>query len=409
MKRSVLFPLILTANVLWPQSVQAQIGNQFVVVGANGTVLTSSNGITWVRRTTVTSNQLNSVVAAGSQLVAVGNGGTVITSPNGVNWMIRSPGIMTNLNSVTWTGSQLVAVGDNSMVLSSHDGINWSVRNPGIGSDFRLLSGVWNGNKLVCVGGGVTAVNSCPWIIITSPDGISWNNVSSGNCLLLCITWTGSQFVAGGTDWIGLGMTLSPFLLTSSDGNSWGIHYAQPYLISIVWNGSQMVGAAVTRGCINISYDLNTWTEISGISGICCVNYGNGLNIAVGEKGSIQTSPDAVIWTSENSGTTNSLRSVIWASNTSIKPVPITTAAANTALQINTHSSLLSIILPSPMLNGTVDLAVYSASGRVVMRKRVAAVTERFSLPAAGLATGAYVLSVKDGNRQKAVRFVVTR
>ncbi|MBN2037644.1 MAG: hypothetical protein JW768_12960 [Chitinispirillaceae bacterium] len=86
-----------------------------------------------------------------------------------------------------------------------------------------------------------------------------------------------------------------------------------------------------------------------------------------------------------------------------------TTPLVNTVLKVQARSSLLTISLPSSMVNRPVDLIVYSPSGRVVMQKRIAHGTERLTLPAPNLALGAYVLAVKDGVQKKAVRFVVVR
>jgi len=61
------------------------------------------------------------------------------------------------------------------------------------------------------------------------------------------------------------------------------------------------------------------------------------------------------------------------------------------------------------MLGKTVDLAVYSASGRVLVKKCVCSGAAQFTLPVPNLAFGAYVLSVNDGNRKSTARFVVVR
>jgi hypothetical protein len=84
-------------------------------------------------------------------------------------------------------------------------------------------------------------------------------------------------------------------------------------------------------------------------------------------------------------------------------------ASINTVLKIQARSSQLAISLPSAMLGKAVDIAVYTASGREVLRKRVPRAADRFTVSAPGLALGAYVLSVHDGSRKSAVRFVIVR
>jgi len=61
------------------------------------------------------------------------------------------------------------------------------------------------------------------------------------------------------------------------------------------------------------------------------------------------------------------------------------------------------------MLGKAVDLAVYSASGRELVRKSVRSAAAEFTLPVPTLAFGAYILAVKDGNRKVTMRFVVLR
>jgi hypothetical protein len=57
-----------------------------------------------------------------------------------------------------------------------------------------------------------------------------------------------------------------------------------------------------------------TWTpRTSGTSDVLYnVTYGNGLFVAVGDYGTILTSPDGVTWTPQTSGTSYSLRGVTY-------------------------------------------------------------------------------------------------
>jgi hypothetical protein len=52
----------------------------FVVVGSGGTILTSSDGVTWTQRTSGTSNRLYGVTYGNGTFVAVG-GGSAPSSP----------------------------------------------------------------------------------------------------------------------------------------------------------------------------------------------------------------------------------------------------------------------------------------------------------------------------------------
>ena len=62
------------------------IGNQFVVVGENGTIFTSSDGLTWEQRTSGTERWLTDITFVDDQWYVSGYQGTLLTSTNLVNW-----------------------------------------------------------------------------------------------------------------------------------------------------------------------------------------------------------------------------------------------------------------------------------------------------------------------------------
>ena len=58
----------------------------FVTVGDNGIILTSSNGISWTKRTSGTTKNLYGVTYGNSTFVTVGDNGTILTSSDGTTW-----------------------------------------------------------------------------------------------------------------------------------------------------------------------------------------------------------------------------------------------------------------------------------------------------------------------------------
>ena len=84
-----------------------------------GTILTSSNGITWTTRTSGTTNSLYGVTWSGTQFVVVGLSGTILTSPDGITWTTRTSGTTNALNGVIWSGTQFVVVGNIGTILTS--------------------------------------------------------------------------------------------------------------------------------------------------------------------------------------------------------------------------------------------------------------------------------------------------
>jgi len=104
-------------------------GATFVVIGANGTLVTSPDGATWTLQTTpVTSSNLNAV-AYGRQFVVVGDTGVIFTSANGLSWTapqtFAPPTPRTSINFLSVTGVTHNSVGGSSYSTVGTQGENW--------------------------------------------------------------------------------------------------------------------------------------------------------------------------------------------------------------------------------------------------------------------------------------------
>jgi len=93
---------------------------------------------------------------------------------------------------------------------TSPDGLKWSRT---LGTTDKMMDVAWNGKVFVAVGsvgGGV----------YSSPDAVTWTKQSlPTNNGFAAITWTGSEFLAGGATGI---------LASSPDGTAWTIHLLDP-------------------------------------------------------------------------------------------------------------------------------------------------------------------------------------
>lgn len=102
-------------------------GSQFVLLGNTGNIATSPDGISWTTRTSGTTVSLNGGATSPTTLVVVGASGTILTSTDGgATWVPRTTGTAMGLNRVVWTGAQFYAVGNAATLLSSPDGITWA-------------------------------------------------------------------------------------------------------------------------------------------------------------------------------------------------------------------------------------------------------------------------------------------
>lgn len=102
--------------------------NLFVVVGANGVILTSPDARSWTRRTSGSTAVLSGATDWPGGFIVSGQNGVLLGSANGSSWSARTSGTSRWLWRVRWLNGRLVAVGEAGTVLTSTDGVVWSVR-----------------------------------------------------------------------------------------------------------------------------------------------------------------------------------------------------------------------------------------------------------------------------------------
>ncbi len=228
-----------TSNTLWGVA----YGNStFVIVGQAGTILTSSDGITWTSRSG-TSSHLYGVSYTNSTFMAVGESGTILTSSDGITWTLRTSGTSSLLRGVIYGNSTFVAVGDLGTILTSSDGTSWTSRTSGTSNSLR---GITYGNStFMAVGDSGT--------ILTSSDEITWTSQTSGTYnIFLEVIYANSTFVlvgSSGTIYTSSGINIMHFTAepnttygyTISQGDAGAISpsdFVQPSVASLPYTGS---------------------------------------------------------------------------------------------------------------------------------------------------------------------------
>jgi hypothetical protein len=216
-------------------------GNQFVAVGGdqfgNGTILTSSDGITWACQTGP--GYLQSVTWGNNLFVAVGGDNTVLSSTDGMHWTSQISGLWGYLYSVTWGSNRFVIVGLLFTIGTSSDGVVWTEAPISDTVCYILYAVNYGGNQFVAVG--------CAGRIRTSSDAVIWTTQTSGTTnYLYGITYGDSLFVAvgaGGTiltspavninavKWPASTLTTSQGIIISGRTIKYSIHI--PSLVSI--------------------------------------------------------------------------------------------------------------------------------------------------------------------------------
>jgi hypothetical protein len=104
----------------------------WVAVGSSGTILTSSDGLTWTTQKSGSSADLKGVGSITSltnnltshQFIVVGANGTILSSPDAISWTAQNANTKANFNALSAT-NQFLAIGSGGTVVSSLDGITW--------------------------------------------------------------------------------------------------------------------------------------------------------------------------------------------------------------------------------------------------------------------------------------------
>lgn len=102
-----------------------------VIAGNNAEIYYGVNGSNWTLANIVGSpitNTINGSVHANGRFVLVGNAGTILTSTDGITWIQVSSSDLTvsDLNSIYHDGMYFYSVGTNATVIRSMDGLSWS-------------------------------------------------------------------------------------------------------------------------------------------------------------------------------------------------------------------------------------------------------------------------------------------
>lgn len=154
----------------------------FVLTGDRGTILTSANGTNWFTQTSGTTNWVYRVRAVNGRLVAVGEGGLILTSTNGTNWTSLASGTTRLLHAVDYLGDSYYAVGAQGTVLQSGSLTTWT--NLGTLTEKSLYAVAGTSNQIVAVGIEGVALRS---LLAPSLAPVSFTRIarSSGQNLLL--------------------------------------------------------------------------------------------------------------------------------------------------------------------------------------------------------------------------------
>jgi hypothetical protein len=262
----------------------------------------------WTIGTSLSSNNLNSIVLGVSTVanatntgiistyVTVGDAATIFYGTysypdvGGVTGWTQATGLpistSTNLKSVIYDGTRFIALGDDGSVIRSTDytGVTWESA-AAITSTSVMNSMTVGASRYVAVGdGGEIYLNTSAG----ASAGSTWTKENSGTSNnLYKVAYVNSKFIAVGA---------SGTILTSPDGATWTTQTSNlnDDLYGVAYGASKTTTTAVGGG-ISVTTNPGSYT-------------------VVGNSGAVASSPDAINWTAESNTISNgeSFRSICY-------------------------------------------------------------------------------------------------
>jgi hypothetical protein len=264
----------------------------FVAVGANGTILSSANGMNWTARTPSAGyvTTLRAVTAGGGQFVAVGEKGSIVSSANGITWTERPQNAGYNFVDVAYGGGQFAAVGpgpqvpngegggftvNTNIILTSANGAAWLQQSAPVYNANYFLDAIAYGNGRFLINEGGQMIESL--------NGVNWNRITAfATDPLGKLKFAQGKFFQG---------NVQSIRVSSDNGLSWADEAAFSGLgVYSMANGGGYYAAVGTGFGVRYSTNATDWTTriINVPEAWYDVAYGNGRFVAVGGLGAIR-------------------------------------------------------------------------------------------------------------------------
>lgn len=232
-----------------------------------------------------TTETLRDVVAYNGQVVAVGNAGTILKSSDGVTFEKVESGTTADLYAVTRWNSCYMAAGADGTVLYSDLGDSWTLVNTGITDTITGLAGSPECCLAVTYSGrSLTTKNVTDWTLF------EYNTYYGEETAFKGALWTGTIFYAVGED-----KQDGPVIVSTLSGEVWmprnlafynneNLGVGDLVMHGIAWDGQQLF-ASCNKGQLYTMPDCtqcNKMEEI-GLGNLTAIAYNGGKLGAVGE------------------------------------------------------------------------------------------------------------------------------
>ena len=300
------------------------LGTSLLSILAAGAALASAPLDPWQWRNPLPNgNGLSAVTYADGLFVAVGSGGQLDISADGTNWTSRflgpifGAGTNYGFSAIARGNGTWVAVGSAQrtggagsfgLLLTSPDLVNWTPAF--IPENVTSLGGVVYAQGLFVAVGSAYNVDTYEQsaAILTSGDGVHWapQDYSISYPFFSRIIYGNGEFMAAISGIQGV-------MLTSPDGTNWTATASDRFSGLAYRNGLYL--ACHGLGIV-ASTDGRVWTNQVSSFGAEAIAFGNGLFVAAGSGGKLQTSPDGLHWTRRNAVTTETISDLAYGAGT---------------------------------------------------------------------------------------------
>lgn len=233
------------------------------LVGADGVIRTSSDGIVWEESPSGTTATLHALARGGTGWVAAGDG-VALHSLDRRAW---TPGTLpagASIHDVCWAMGRYVAVGERNLIgalFTSLDGLTWTETTPSGQTRGRVTSVATDGTRFLAVGTDngffpkhndlFTSTDGLNWSVATTPENLPWHLITHSSAGWLALT-NGYQ------------------VRRSADGLVWGSVFGESFaFLTALAEDAGRVTVAGTNGVIfdTPSEPLTAtsiWTQRSG-------------------------------------------------------------------------------------------------------------------------------------------------
>ena len=271
-------------------------------------VATTDGGTTWTLETSNsgTGNYLHAVscLPGTTTCTAVGRGGSIVTTSDLLTWTKVTSGVTTMLDSVTCLSTTFCMASGQGGTIDLFNGSTWTPTT-GLGGGV-FLAGVTCLDTSTCYAAGKQGVT-----IATTNGGASWTQQAGGGTT----QQMNSVSCADASTCVAVGNT-GTILRTSNGGQTWLAQTSgtTSALSGVSCRSATTCVAVGAAGTVRNTGDGATWTAATSgttnaLTGVSC-----GAStpcVAVGAAGTILTSPDGgTTWTVQTSGTTSALNGI---------------------------------------------------------------------------------------------------